>query len=46
MNNIILWLIITLIALVVGFGVGYYIKKVMTNAGGRRRTGAHTTRPR
>ena len=30
MNNIILWLIITLIALVVGIGVGYYIKKVMT----------------
>ena len=30
MNSIILWLPITLIALVVGVGVGYYIKKVMT----------------
>jgi ribonuclease Y len=30
MNGIIFWLPITLIALVVGFGVGYYIKKVMT----------------
>ena len=29
MNGIFLWLPITLVALVVGFGVGFYIKKVM-----------------
>jgi ribonuclease Y len=30
MTDIILWLLVTLIALAVGVGVGYYIKKVMT----------------
>jgi ribonuclease Y len=29
MNGILIWLPITLVALVVGFGVGFYIKKVM-----------------
>ncbi len=29
MNAILIWLLITLVALVVGFGVGFYIKKVM-----------------
>lgn len=30
MNGILFWLPVTLVALIVGFGAGYYIKKVMT----------------